>query len=533
MKESALAVLTDCRERGLRIARSRGALRQRCRMTARRSALQPAAVLLWLAVSVCLAPADPADWGHDTLVGAASDSLSITKLVTDADTNGDIYVGVLARDTGGLDTVYVWQSTDAGASWSLAYLIPADTLTGPIRDYELRVGYDAEGTWVYDFLVFSDSSASGGAWLLRHRAPMLNQTWVKIAPGGDTILRLAADRNIETPQHLFVAWETQGGLINLMSSSDSGQTWGNFRTAFAGCERPALCAGGDGCVYVAANARDSSYIAVARYSANLTNPTPVIARLDSSSDRRVWNPSVAADRNTPESLQAAVVMYSHKDTAGRIAPHFGWTKTAGLAWSCAAWPPTNQARTTWDARFPCVRQSYDDNLIRGIVAMHEPTGNWDTLVYAFTRPGTPSVWEDRARRNENRASDVVGAKVGFSEACIGGYVAYVTYRGNKVYFDSYNLVGVSESPFPFDWPMSTAALLRGGSVNVRLHLDRAGQVRITAFDCAGRMAARLFNGSLPGGAHQLSLPLRVTAGCYLLRIETPGHVGTAKLVTTR
>jgi hypothetical protein len=226
-------------------------------------------------------------------------------------------------------------------------------------------------------------------------------------------------------------------------------------------------------------------------------------------------------------------MYSHKDTAGKTTPHFGWTRTAGLTWSSAVWPATNQVRTTWDARFACVRQSYDDDLIRAIVTMHEPSRNWDTLVYAFTRPGTPSVWEDRARRNENRASDVVGAKVGFSEACMGGYVAYVKYGTNQVYFDGYNFVGQSESPPPDDWSLPTAVLARGGNVDVRLHMDRAGQVRIAAFDCTGRMSARLFNGSLPSGAHQLSLPLHVPAGCVLIRIETPRHVGTAKLVMTR
>jgi hypothetical protein len=180
-----------------------------------------------------------------------------------------------------------------------------------------------------------------------------------------------------------------------------------------------------------------------------------------------------------------------------------------------------------------VRQSYDDDLIRAIVTMHEPSRNWDTLVYAFTRPGTPSVWEDRAVRNENRASDVIGARVGFSNANMGGYVAYVKYGTNQVYFDGYNFVGASESPLPADWTMPTAALLRGGNVIVRLHMDRAGQVRIAAFDCTGRMAARLFNRSLSRGAQQLSFQLRVPSGCYLIRIETPGHVGTAKLVMTR
>jgi hypothetical protein len=520
MKDSADVFMAACRKHELADA-------------ARRMVSLPGTIVFWLTVAAAAASAVPLDWGRDTLVGAASDSLIITKLVTDADTTGDIYVGVLARDSRGLDTIYTWLSANGGDSWTLAYRIPADPSTGPILDCEVRVGHDEGGTWMYDFLVFGDSSTSGGLWVLRHRPPMHNPTWVKVVPGGDTILRLAADRNVENPQHLFVAWETQNGLINLMNSSDSGQTWGNLRTAFTGCERPALCAGGDGCVYVAANSRESAWVTVARYSTNLSNPVPIVARLDSSRDRRVWNPSVAADRNTPESLQTAIVMYCHKDTAGKITPRFGWTQTAGAAWNSAVWPATNQVRTTWDARFPCVRRSYDSDLIRSIVTMHEPSRNWDTLVYAFTRPGTPTVWEDRAVRNENRTSDVVGAKVGFSNVCMGGYAAYVKYGVNQVYFDGYNFVGASEPPTPTAQRAPATARLSDGCVHVLLHLDHHGQVRIAAFDCTGRMVARLFNGPLRSGLHQLNLPVCVPAGCLLLRIEAPGCIGTAKLVVTK
>jgi hypothetical protein len=246
MKEPVRVGPTDSLGEHERIARSHTAVRPGCGTVSGPSLLRPFLIFLLLSVLFCLAPAGPPDWGQDVLIGSASESLAVRKLTADSDTNGDIYVGVLARDSGGPDTTYTWRSTDGGDSWILAYRIPADSTTGPILDYEMRVGNDAEGTWIYDFLIAGDSSASGGLWLLRHRAPALPGTWVTIAPGGDTILRLAADRNTEEPQHLFVAWETQGGLINLMSSSDSGQTWGNLRTAFTGCERPALCAGGDG-----------------------------------------------------------------------------------------------------------------------------------------------------------------------------------------------------------------------------------------------------------------------------------------------
>jgi hypothetical protein len=490
--------------------------------------------LFLLLVFTGVARARTPDWGQDILVGSVvGEPRSICKLTTDSDTNGDIYVGVLVRDSARHDTIRIWQSKDGRDPWVCAYCLPDDSHAGPISDYEVRVGGDAAGTWMYDFLVLDDSGATGGLWMLRHRVLMVDRTWVRVASGGDTILRLAADRNTESPEHLFVAWETQGGLINLASSSDSGQTWSNLRTAFVDCERPALCAGGDGCVYVAANTRDSASIVVARYSANLSNPTPVTAKLDSGSDRRVWNPSIAADRSAPESMQTAIVMYSYRDTAGKITPHFGWTTTGGLLWSSTVWPATNQSRTTWDARFPCVRRSYDDDLIRAVVTMHEPSKSWDTLVYAFARPSTPTVWEDRGVRNEIRASDIVGAKMGFSEGCIGGYATYVEYGVNKIFFDCYRFVGMSEPSRPVTGYRQPAVLVRGDNVSITLQLDHAGDVRIRAYDCAGRVVACLYNAPLSAGAHELALPLQVPGGCWLLRIETPGCAQTCKLVIAR
>ena len=302
---------------------------------------------------------------------------------------------------------------------------------------------------------------------------------------------------------------------------------------FTDSRRPSICAGGDGAVYVAAGPRDSSFVSVARYSDNLANPTPVVTRLDSSSDRRVWDPSVAADRNTAESLQTAIVMYSHRDTAGKIAPHFGWTRTGGRTWASNVWPATNQARTTWDARYPRVRQTYDDNLFRAVVTMHEPSRNWDTLVYAFARPSTPLVWEDRAVRNESRSSDAIGAGVGFSRTCMGGYVAYTMHSFYRVYYDGYSLVGAPEPPVPPRGSHLAAVVVRGGSVDLRLDIERAGPVRIAAFDGAGRMIARPFKGMLSGGAHRVRLQLHAPAGCVLLRIDTPGNSETTKLVVAR
>jgi hypothetical protein len=475
---------------------------------------------------------EPTDWGRDVLVGRTGTIPTAGKLVSDADTNGDIYVGVLDPGPGFEDTLQVWSSTDAGFSWNTCYRATGDSIHGGIRDCELRVGHDANGAWLYDFVVF-DGADSEGLWLLRRRPGTSEPTWTRIV-GGDTLLRVAADRNIESPEHLFVAWETQGGLVNLMSSTDSGETWGNLKTALTESERPSLCAGGGGCVYVAANTRDSAWVWVKRYTGNLAGSDTALAKLDSSSNRRAWNVSVAADRESPCSLQTAIVLYSHRDSIGRIAPHFGWTTTGGEVWSYFVWPPTNQTRTTWDARFPNVRRSYDDALIRAIVTMHEPSRNWDTLVYAFARPGSPADWEQRAVRNELRATDEFGAKVGYSRASMGGYVAYVRYNTGEVYFDGYSFVGAQEPRHGPHRPVSPTTILGGARWACQLTLDRRSFVRATLYDGTGRRIRGVLSRVVDAGTSTIWIPTAaLPASRYYLIVRTPDHLQTYGLTRVR
>jgi len=476
-------------------------------------------------VAVLASPPDEPerDWGQDVLIGRTGSVPSLGKLVTDADTNGDIYIGVLDPGPGFEDTVTVWRSSDGGFTWQPWYRYRGDQLRGGVRDCELRVGHDQNGTWLYNFVVFEGGDSSG-LWVLRRRPTTLDSEFVPMVLG-DTILRVAADRNIESPEHLFVAWETEGGLVNVMSSVDSGQSWGNLRTAFVQSERPALCAGGDGCVYVAANSRDSAWIWIKRYTGNLTGPDTAIAKLDSSADRRVWNVSIAADRETPCSLQTAVAMYSHKDSVGRIAPHFGWTTNGGNDWQYSIWPVTNQNRNTWDARFPCLRRSYDDNLIRAIVTMHEQSVNADTLVYAFTSPGTPTLWDQRATRNDYRAADDIGAVLGFSRVCMGGYIAYMRHQSTEAYFDGYCFLGTPEpGQHVADLARSTT-IVSGSNWTCRWSQSWRCFARVALFDGTGRRVAEVFSGTLDAGANAVTVTTAVLpAGRYYLVIASVGGI---------
>ena len=449
----------------------------------RRTPVILAAIVALVVAARAAPPVEPQrDWGQDVLIGRTGTVPSLGKLVTDADTNGDIYIGVLDPGPGFEDTVTVWRATDGGVTWQQWYRYRGDPLRGGILDCELRVCHDAGGALLCDVAVFEGPDSMGGLWIARHRPTSSEVSWAQVV-AGDSILRVTADRNTESPEHLFVAWETRGGRVAVADWNDTIVT---LRTAFTDCERLALCAGGDGCVYVAANSRDSAWVSVKRYAGNLTDSDTAVAKLDSSADRRVWDVSIAADRETPCSTQTAIALYRHRDTLGRVSPHFGWATSGGNDWQYSFWPVTNQNRTTWDARFPHVRRTYDDELIRAVVTMHEPSRNWDTVVYAYARAEAPALWEQRAARNEFRASDEFGAKVGFSWTSMGGYVTYSQFGSRDVYFDGYGLVGTEDAPVGRQHPPGGATVIRGRELV--LHLGTAaGRPRVRLTDCLGRV----------------------------------------------
>ena len=78
-----------------------------------------------------------------------------------------------------------------------------------------------------------------------------------------------------------------------------------------------------------------------------------------------------------------------------------------------------------------------------------------------------------------------------------------------------------------------------GTTHVALSLPRDGSVRVTLFDTAGRMRARLFDGWLSAGAHTIEWDGRsdsravVPAGIYFVRAESDGQIATRAIVRVR
>jgi hypothetical protein len=461
------------------------------------------------------------DWGNDILVGEVGYENSGRISVDNDDVTDDIYVCMLNRDVTTADTAHIWRSTDGGATWLDFPSIIGNSSVGHLTDAQILCGHGpGDTTWLYIV-----SAASNLGLRIRRMTPDESKfLWVTIDTA-TTVVRVAIDRNIENPEHLFCFWQLSSGTIRRMSSTDAGATWANSGTVSSGRRGISCAAGGDGYVYVAfMDDTDSTFYRVGRYTNNLGG-TSVFTNLDSNSTRRFREVAIAADRTAPGNSQVAITLAIQRYTGnGNIFPNYGWTLNGGTSWSTSFWPVTNQSRETWRMRFPRIRRPYDSPGFRAIVSVPEATTSWDTIVYGYTTGSNPTNWVNRGEHNDHRNTGEVSHDIGSSGLTGGGFIAYREYGLGNVWFDGYDFTGIGAGPTPVQPCRMTTVF--GGEAN--LTLPKRSRVTASVYDQDGRLVRKLVNGMLEAGRHRLDPG--VTSGVCFLRVAVDGKVETAKLV---
>ena len=462
------------------------------------------------------------DWGNDILVGAPAYKSSGRISVDNDDATGDIFVCMLNRDTSVYDTAHIWRSTDGGATW---YYHPrvVGGYYGHINDAQILCGHGpGDTTWLY----FLEATSGAGLRIRRTKPDDWAYRW-KVIDTTTTIVRVAMDRNIENPEHIFCFWEKSNGDIRGMSSTDAGATWANAAYVTNNGRGVSCAAGGDGYGYVAyMDATDSTCYRIGRFNNNLVSPTWVFNTVDSASDQRFREVAVAADRTAPGDSQVAIALAICRYTGnGNICPRYAWTLNGGTSWSWSLWPVTDQVRATWLTHSPRIRRSYDSPSFRAIVSMPETTTAWDTIVYAYTTASDPTDWVGRGEYNDYRNTGEASHDLGSSSLDTGGFIAYRQYGASNVWFDGWsNYTGIGAGPTPVQ-PRGLTTVF-GGEVN--LTLPKRSRVNASVYDQDGRLVCKLINGTLEAGKHRLNPG--VIGGVCFLRVTVDGRVETAKLV---
>jgi hypothetical protein len=461
-------------------------------------------------------------WNADILVMSHGNP-TFGKLSTDNDeTNGDIYVSLLVPNSGVYDSAYTYRSTDGGATWN--YLMAqtgASSGTGGIRDHQILVGFDGTDSWIYSFCLYDSSASMGGIWVLRVRPDLSDYDWTQVVVGGDSIENISADRNVETPQHIFLGYSLDTDHLRIASSSDYSLTWGNYIYVSANGNHPSVCAGGDGYGYIA-YAKDTTEIAVGRFTNNLVSPSWSFNYLNTE-DEGDWTPSVAAARTSPGGSQVAWCLWRHRHSNGNADIHNAYTDDGGLSWNFAPWPPTNSTHSTWDMKHPYCRMSYGSSIVRAIATV--PESGPDSLVYAFSRETSPTVWEDRGVHNDYGITGEFGGRVDYSQDCSGGYITYREYGDPKVWFDAYNNTAVAEKPNAT--PSGTIKIAPNpttNTVNLNYTVKNPGDVKISLYDVSGKLVKNILDAQKETGVYETRVNTRgLATGIYFIRIESNGE----------
>ncbi|MCK4233527.1 T9SS type A sorting domain-containing protein, partial [candidate division WOR-3 bacterium] len=470
-------------------------------------------------------------WGDDVLIMSRG-MPTWGKLSTDQDErNGDMYASLLVPHSGYDDTVYTYRSTDGGLHWSEPSMIicVGSASTGGIKDHEILVGYDGTDAWIYNFCLYDGSGTMGGIWVRRIRPGLTGAYWTQIVVSGDTIDNFSVDRNIETPQHMFIAWQTTTEHIDMESSSDYSLTWGNHRSISSNSRNVSVCAGGDGYVYIAYQKYDSTDIQVGRYTNNLITPSFHFELIQSNIYGN-FTPSVAAGRTTPGSSQVAWVLYRQMNSIGNASIRYSHTTDGGASWAAGTpWPVTNIGHSTWDMKYPYVRVSYNSTLLRALATIPE-TGP-DSLVYAFSTTSSPTTWEDRGVHNDYSITGEFGARVEYSSDCLGGYLVYRQYASPNAWCDAYDFTGIAEDVGkPSGSLFSLAPNPSKNLAKLTYIVQKEGNVKISLYDATGRSVDNLVNEAKPAGEHTITIDTKNrSAGIYFIKVETPEAMYTKQM----
>lgn len=480
------------------------------------------------------------DWANDVQIGDVG-ACQFGRLSMDHAANGDIYVAMLNPAGSPQDTCWIYRSTDNGLTWGLwlGILNAADQDT--LVDAVLRVG-PGTNPWVY--LLCHYATSAGYLKIYRERADGSGGQFINIVRGDSVVGEADFDRNIETPNTLFLTYNevnASGVMVRLFASYDSGTTWTNGRSVASGDQRtPKVAAGGAGYVYITWTQGDS-IVVVGRYTNNLVSPTFTFSRLDSAAGEYTYNPTIAGARTAPGDSQTAWILNRHRHLNGSFDIHESYSTDGGVSWYTTWWPAMGAGgRDTWDMRYPFLKYPYDYSSAPIVAANATILGTGpsaDSVVTAWAFVSDPGTWYDRSIVNDYMATgqhhQCTDMQVG-----AGGFIcSYRGYGSGQLWFDYwFNNTAVAEKPAP-----AMPGLKLGISPNpvsdratVSYALPKAGNASVNLYDASGRLVRVLADGHCAAGNYSLSTTASSLAnGVYLLRLDLDGNRLTNRIVVSR
>jgi hypothetical protein len=474
----------------------------------------------------------------DVLAGAPDRGKDValdTSLVTAFDVTSDGEGGIWAAIAHPGGTIRLLRSPDSGRRWD--YVLDIEP-RAPASQLEL---FRADGESSFMFLFFLEGTNSGDLWLARIRADTSDPEVIPVDVGPDTVDDFSAvcDRDSHYYLYCLSANEHRVGRTGaFIRSVDFGRTWGSRMDWWNGWDPHLSYTSGSTlhCVWRYALTGAQIHYAFNRHygAAGYWGPLRVV----STGTDKCWDPVVAQAETLPEWQAPVWVFYtvgrrdtSHRDVMYAYSLNDGWDWSAGHSFSdpyVDEWSCDLQVDPSGSDGFVGLCYNY------GGVGPGEST----SVYLRLSNAGDSTYWTRPVEMNAARAS--------VTSKATGPRLVYLrtgSRRTPGVVYSRYSMNGPQGVYFSASWltravPEAAAAgdaVLQccpnpvRSRVVTRFTVAQAGSHELAVFDVTGKMAGRLFSGSLGTGRHTFAWDSRrVPPGTYF--VELAGH-GT--LVHTR
>jgi hypothetical protein len=493
-------------------------------------------------------------WGNDVTVatGTVEGGISLA-----SDTSGNLYAARCSTDVS--TTIFIYKSTDAGASWS--HHTQTNASSGSLLHPVLLTG--SSGDKLYLFYI--RSSLNGSIVLLRYAPNGTFDGNFEVKVDSDTITYFSACTDLGTGDHLMVVFERQkmgDATPDLYSivSTDQGETWSSEALVTGVGSHPDIAYGNDGylyCVHEKTGGPDKEigFVRSSDYGISWDAGTGEYLTVDSYDDTY---PKVAA---LHDALPAAVhvwVVYNHDWGDDNIDLYYTHSSNAGVDWS-ENLPLANSA--DWDEMACDLWAKPDDvgyNVMSACYLRYKsvifPTfEEWSEVHRAYVFNSFPTTWYSGGQVSDNTAAVSEDGR----EVCQGAYTknqVCAIYAGKPssgnfegLYFDNgawsdvedetaeeTTIQGFSLShnyPNPFN-PVTSIEY----SISNR---QTPMHTTLRIYNIQGQLVRTLVDEPQKAGTHRVSWDGRdnagrqVASGVYLYRLEAGDFSKSEKMVLIR
>jgi hypothetical protein len=470
-------------------------------------------------------PMESPVWGNDVMIrdGKAYD------ISMDINRNGEIFLAVIGRKDGSStkDSVYVYNSTDGGETWSEWGVIWATTRT--FEQIELMCFDHPSGTEAYVLVFFRFDNG----WVRVGRRDMNTPVgWNYYTIVSEGVLDFAVDRNYSLSNYRAICvYDSSNRIYSTRSEPSSYGTVWQDKVHINGLVGRDLdfAYGWNGAVYTTFNGNSSGNLYVIE-NINYADPTS-------------WGAQYTVTQGAVDTTRHAEIIASREDDPNnKVIVVF--EKQIGSSFDLYdatrnnnVWTPYNAWVVPTENKYPSISVEFSTSPAQDFRAafVQSPEGN------GFPRIIKYKGYNGTSWSGSLQMSDPSNDPTGLQKPEVGSLgagatiIAYAGANSNGVYFDneSWTPVGVDDDllnltefelsqnyPNPFN-----------PSTSIKFSVPDLSFVNITVYNLIGQEVTQLVNKELQKGYYEVSFNAsNLPSGVYLYRLQAGNFAETKKMM---